>query len=271
MGVEGSDVPFLLTVSPVLRRRALSVAVVGIALAVAALSRHVLGWSLPRLGEPPLVIGGVLLGAWCLLALHGRTQRAHRLEREAAALRAHALGFSARVEAWLVPTTSADELEAEALRRAALDRHAALVAATRARLAGLDPGADPVVQAHTRPAERQGRDGAALIEHLAALQREALAEAQRRAFLGEASQVALDDALLALSTAAPRSHPRAALPERTLALLTPIYSALLLLYTSQRLALVGVTALVALALVALEAFASEPIPDPRPDALTPSG
>jgi len=252
----------------VLRRRAVALAVVGLALVVAALSRHVLGLQLPRIHEPPLILCGLTLAGWALFALGWRTTRARTLAHEAASLRAHALGFGARVEAWLVAANASDELEAEALRRAVLDRHTALVAALRAHLAGRDPSEDHVVQAMTRPAERHGRHQAALLLHLATLQREALAEAQRRGFLGEARLLALDDALHALSTAHPLEPRRTALPERALALLMPTYASLMLLLSSQRLTLVLAAALAALTLVALEAFASEPIADPRVEVLT---
>lgn len=250
------------------RRRAVTLALVGLALGVAALSGHVLHLAMPRLYEPPILLGGLGLVAWAALSLHRRTTRLATLGREAERLRVAALGFGARVEAWLVPATSTDELEAEALRRAVVDRHTALVAALRAHLAHAEPSEDHVVQAMTRANERHGRHGAALLLHLATLQREALAEAQRRGFLGEARMVALDDALLTLSTTAPLPAHRPALPERVLAVLAPTSAAGLLLVCSQRLALVIAAAIAALSLVALEAFASEPLPDPRIDTLT---
>jgi len=255
-----------------LQRRRVALAILAVASVIAALSRHVLHLRIATFVEPPMIVCGFLLIVWAMLAARARATQIGLLDAQAVRL-AHAVtGFGGRVEAWLVATLQAEELEAEALRRAVVDRHTALVAAVRAHLAGRDPHDDTVVQAMTREKERKGRHGAALLLHFGTLQREALAEAQRRGFLGEARLLALDDALVTLSTVTPiDTTPRATSPiALALTVFTTAYTALLVLGASQRLMVVATGSLAGLALITFEAFASAPITaedDPRSSTL----
>jgi len=259
-----------LKLGPLAPWRKAALALIALAAVVAALSRHVLHWPLPALDEPPMLVAALALSVWALAAWLERAAALRALRVEAQGLREAALVFGARAEAWLVAGGSADELEAEGLRRGVVDRHSAIVAAVRAHLLGLDPSKDAVVEAMTHAGERQGRHGHALVLHLAVLQREALTAVQRRGFLGETRLLALDDALLRLTSSVPVVAKTSA-PNLLLGGLTSAYAVLLLLVTSQRLALVGATSLAVAALVGFELLATRPIAladDPRPDALT---
>lgn len=251
------------------RRRPIAVIAVLAALALAALARPVLGISLPRLSEPSLVVTGLVVVAWASLAAFARARRVATLDREAHALAVAALGFGARVEAWLVGS-SGGELEAEALRRSILDRHQALVAAVSATLEGRDAIADDIVRAVTPPGELVGRGGVALIAHLAALQREALAEAQLLGFLGDARALALDDALVTLTAVRPLGADQRSAITGAMAALTTAYAVLILLGGAQRLTVLLCGAVAAAALVLFEAWATRPLEaadDPRSRAL----
>ena len=264
-----------------LARRRVTLAIFAIAVVVAALSRHVLHIPFARFTEPPMIVAGFVLGLWALLTMRARSAKIAALEAQAVRLADAVQGFGGRIEAWLVATLQTDELEAEALRRALVDRHTALVAAIRAHLSGRDPHDDTVVHAMTREKERKGRHGAALLLHLGTLQREAIAEAQRRGFLGEVRLLALDDALCTLSTvtpiaSSPASQARSAAglgqpfgPSAgglALCVLTAAWASLQVLGSSQRLMVVAAGALAGITLIAFEAFASAPITaddDPR--------
>ena len=259
-----------------LRRRRIAWSILAVAVVVAALSRHVLHIPFARFTEPPMIVAGVVLAIWAMMTMRARRAKLAVLEAQAVRLADAAQSFGGRVEAWLVATVQPDELEAEALRRAIVDRHTALVAAIRAHLGGRDPHEDTVVQAMTREKELKGRHGAALLLHLGTLQREAIAEAQRRGFLGEARLLALDEALFTLSTVAPitsmRGYSHTSTPPADLALgaLSAAYAALLVLGSSQRLMAVAAGTLAGVALLAFEAFASAPLSaddDPRVQAL----
>ncbi len=275
-----------------LARRRVALAVFAVAVVVAALSRHVLHIPFARFTEPPMIVAGFVLGLWALLTMRARSAKIAALEAQAVRLADAVQGFGGRIEAWLVATLQTDELEAEALRRALVDRHTALVAAIRAHLSGRDPHDDTVVHAMTREKERKGRHGAALLLHLGTLQREAIAEAQRRGFLGEVRLLALDDALCTLSTVTPiASSPASQAPSAAghgqpfgpsagghgqpfgpsagglaLCVLTAAWASLQVLGSSQRLMVVAAGALAGITLIAFEAFASAPITaddDPR--------
>lgn len=253
------------------RRRPIAVIAVLAAITVAALSRHVLGFALPRLSEPSLVITGLVVVAWGALAALARARRVESLQREARALAVAARGFDARVEAWLVGSAGG-ELEAEALRQSILERHRALVAAVVATLEGREAAVDELVRAATRPGELVGHRGGELVAHLVALQREALAEAQLLGFLGDARALALDDALMTITAPRPLAAPSIGpwSVERGMAALTAAFAVLVVLGGAERLAAVVCGALAAKALILFEAWATRPIEasdDPRPREL----
>ncbi len=248
-----------------LSRRWPSLAVFLGAVVFGALAWPVFSIPLPRAGVEP-VAAAVALAAWILAVWHARAARLSALEAEANRLWDAALAFGSRAEAWLVAASPADELEAEALRRAVIDRHSALVAAARAHLAGRDPHDDTVVQAMTREHERKGRHGTQLLQHLAALQREALSEATRRGLLGESRLIALDDALFLLSTVQPLTPSPPSLAARALPIANTLLGVALAIGSAQRLSTLVIGAFAGLLFIVFEAFASAPLgpaDDPR--------
>lgn len=248
-----------------LTRRWPSLAVFVLAVIFGALAWPVLSLPLPRAGIEP-VAAAVALAAWILVVWHARAARLTALEAEASRLWDAAIVFGSRAEAWLVATSTAEELEAEALRRAVVDRHSALVAATRAHLKGRDPHEDTVVQAMTRDSERKGRHGAQLLLHLATLQREALSEAARRGLIGESRLIALDDALSSLSTVQPLTPSPPSLAARALTIANTLLAVMLVLGSAQRLSTLAIGAFAGLVFIAFEAIAGAPLgpaDDPR--------
>lgn len=258
-----------------LRHRVTSLAILAVATVLSWVSYAMTDYwdSAERLLAPlpyaaAVIVGGVVVTTWIAWQQRRREQERAALALEATRLAEAAQRFGARVEAWLVATMPNDELEAEALRRTVVERHMALVAAIRAHLEGRDPHEDTVVQAMTREKERKGRHGPALLQQFAALQREALTEAQRRGFFGEARLLVLDEALFTLSAVRPREAPKVDIAAKVLAYVVPTYAALLVLSTSQRLNAIFVGAAVGAALILFEALTSQPEgPDPRIAAL----
>jgi hypothetical protein len=260
----GGGAPLVALARGMVARRRHGLAAFAVALVAAALSGHLLHLPLAHMTAAPQLALVVVTVAWSVLVAQARVRQREALEREATRLADAAHDFGVRAEAWLTASVQGDELEAEALRRAVVDRHTALVAGVRAHLEGLDPHDDNVVQAMTRETERKGRHGQAVLLHLAALQREALAECQRRGLLGEARLFALDEQLTTLSGVRPFSPEPPTAAERALAIVTATAACVLVLGASERLSTTLVGALAGLGLLAFEAVASSPLgADPR--------
>jgi hypothetical protein len=252
------------TLRALLSRRPFSLALWLSMTLIALTARSVMGLTLPRLFDPPILVAGLGLIIWCAAELARRRREMATLEREASALRVSLQAFARRTQAWLTGTGD-DEPEAEALRDALLRRHRALTAAARCTLAHREPAEDTDLLAHTTPLERGSHRGQTLLGVIAGLQRDGLAEARRRGFLGEHEALALEDAPARLETLTPLPADPAP-TDRLLSTLVGVYAAVLPASCSQRMTTAAMGAFAGLVLLLFEALATAPVrlrDDPR--------
>jgi hypothetical protein len=252
------------TLRQLIARRPFALSLLLAATLVAFGAKHLLGLTLPRLFDPPILIAAIGLTAWTALALMRRRGELELLAAEARELALSVPVFSSRARAWLVGEGD-DEPESEALREAICRRHRALTAAIECHLRHEAPETSPEVQAHTTPLERGDRRGRALIDAIVALQRESLAEARRRGFIGEREALLLEDTAMRLEQTLPVPVEPAP-TDRLLSFLVGVFAAILPMSCSQRVTTAAMGAFAGLVLILFEALATAPVrhrEDPR--------
>jgi len=205
----------------VVRRRALALGLVAATTVLAALAPR-LGLMLPRPPELAMIVGGVLVAALIAARLVVRARRTDETARHEHARAEAARAFAAEL-VWVDTTNEAETPEVDLLRQALARRH------EEARALGGEAASRPV-----------------------ALQREALAEAARRGWLGAERLVVLERHLLAMTAEAPT--PTADPTRPLLHVATAAYGALLPIDAYHRISTALVAALVGLTFVVVEAL-----------------
>lgn len=207
---------------PVLKRRALALVVLAAAVVLAALAPR-LSLRLPKYPESAVIVGGVLLAGVLvvrLAAAEARRKERARLEHA----RAEAIRMFSAELAWVDTMHEAEAPEVEALRQALVRRHEQLATAPD-------------------------------IDRMVGLQREALAEAARRGWLGAERLVVLEAHLVVL---AGRPAPRPPDPAGPIVhVATTAFAALLPLGASQRITTALLAGLVGALFIVVDALGDD--------------
>jgi len=213
----------------------------------------------PPLRLPHLWYGGLwAMVIWCgiLLAWRASAERAgRRITAQARHDRASlAVRLEARLQAFLIPTSDDDHPECDELKATLLRRQRAMNAAATALWDRGAPEQDPAVTAHSTELERQDLKGGALVARLAALQRDALVEAERRGWLSGPRFGTLESNLSAMMEAPNPDRSWTGGYTRLSGLVVSITALLLPLSAPGRISAIGLGLFIGAALIAFDAL-----------------